>query len=69
MTDTYISHPTYQRSSVGVYRLTVAHPNKQGNDGLIVVVEHFMKHVATYPSKDYLAHSLALVLPMYFTTY
>ena len=41
-----------QRSRVSVEGLTVTPPDKPGNNVLIVIVEHFTKHVAVYPSKD-----------------
>ena len=43
--------------------------DKQGNTTLIVVVDHFTKHVAVYPAKDYSAQSLAIALFQYFTTF
>ena len=58
-----------QRSRVGVDRLAVTPINKNGNNTLIVVVEHFTKHVAVYPAKEYTAHSLATALFQYFTTF
>jgi len=61
--------PPHQRSRVGVDRLTVTPADKQGNTTLIVVVEHFTKHVAVYPSKDYTAQTLAIALFQYFTTF
>ena len=61
--------PPHQRSRVGVDRLTVTPPDKQGNTTLIVIVEHFTKHVAVYPAKDYSAQSLAIALFQYFTTF
>ena len=50
---------------VGVDQLTVTPTDKQGNNGLIVVVEHFTKHVAVYPTKDQSASALF----QYFTTF
>jgi len=61
--------PAHQRSRVGVDRLTVTPADKQGNNTLIVVVEHFTKHVAAYPALDYSAMSLATALFQYFTTF
>jgi len=61
--------PPHQRSRVGVDRLTVTPADKQGNTTLIVVVEHYTKHVAVYPAKEYTAQSLALALFQYFTTF
>jgi len=61
--------PPHQRSRVGVDRLTVTPADKQGNTTLIVVVEHFSKHVAVYPAKDYTAQTLAVALFQYFTTF
>jgi len=61
--------PPHQRSRVGVDRLTVTPADKQGNTTLIVVVEHFTKHVAVYPCKDYTAQTLAIALFQYFTTF
>ena len=61
--------PPHQRSRVGVDRLTVTPADKSGNTTLIVIVEHFTKHVAVYPAKDYTAQSLAIALFQYFTTF
>ena len=61
--------PPHQRSRVGVDRLTVTPTDKNGNSTLIVVVEHFTKHVAVYPAKEYTAQSLAIALFQYFTTF
>ena len=61
--------PPHQRSRVGVDRLTVTPADKQGNNTLIVVVEHFSKHVGAYPAPDYSAMSLATALFQYFTTF
>ena len=47
----HIKQP-HQRYRVGVERLTVTPTDKLGNTTLIVVVEHFTKHVAVYPAKD-----------------
>jgi hypothetical protein len=56
--------PPHQRSRVGVDRLIVTPPDKQGNNGLIVVLEHFTvtEYVAVYPSNDQFIHSLAMAL-------
>ena len=43
--------------------------DKNGNNTSIVVVEHFTKHVAVYPPKEYTAQSLATALFQYFTTF
>ena len=61
--------PPHQRSRVGVDRLTVTPAYKQGNNTLIVVVEHFSKHTGAYPAPDYSAMSLATALFQYFTTF
>ena len=61
--------PPHQRSRVGVDRLTVTPADKSGNNTLIVVVEHFTKHVAVYPAKEYTAQSLATALFQYFATF
>ena len=61
--------PPHQRSRVGVDRLTVTPPDRQGNTTLVVIVEHFTKHVAVYPAKDYTAQTLAVALFQYFTTF
>ena len=53
MTDTI--ELVIQRSRVSVDGLTVTPPDKPGNNVLIVIVEHFTKHVAVYPSKDQFA--------------
>ncbi len=37
--------PPHQRTRIGVDRLTVTPADKEGNDTLIVIVEHFTKHV------------------------
>ena len=67
MTDTI--ELVIQHSRVGGDRLTVTSPDKQGNNGLIVVVEQFTKHVAVYLSKGLSAKFLALVLFRYFATF
>ena len=46
-----------QRSKVSVDGLTVTPPDKPGNNGLIVIVEHFTKHVAVYRSRNQSAQS------------
>ena len=61
--------PPHQRSRVRVDRLTVTPADKSGNNTLIVVVEHFTKHVAVYPPKEYTAQSLATALFQYFATF
>jgi len=61
--------PPHQRSRVGVDRLTVTPPDKDGYTTLIVVVEHFTKHVCVYPAKEYTAQSLAPALFQYFATF
>ena len=58
-----------QNSRVGVDRVTGTPPDKQGNNGLIAVIEHFTKHVAVYLSKGLSAKFLAMVLFQYFTTF
>ena len=61
--------PPHQRTRIGVDRLTVTPPDKDGNDTLIVIVEHFTKHVGVYVSKEYTGESIARALFQYFCAY
>lgn len=61
--------PPHQRSRIGVDRLTVTPADKEGNTTLIVVVEHFTKFVAVYPSKEYTGESIAKALLQFFSQY
>ena len=61
--------PPHQRSRIGIDRLTVTPADKDGNNTLIVIVEHFTKFVAAYPSKEYTGESIARALLQFFSQY
>ena len=61
--------PPHQRGAVGVDILSFSPPDKFGNVCLIVIVNHFTKYTAIYPSKDHKAESLARALFLYYITF
>jgi hypothetical protein len=61
--------PPHQRTRIGVDRLTATPPDKEGNDTLIVIVEHSTKHVGVYVSKEYTGESIARAFFQYFCSY
>jgi hypothetical protein len=74
MTDTLqpvVRHlkPEHHRSVVGIDTLTVTPPDDYGNSYVTVVVNHFTKLVALYPSKSHDAKASADALTQYFCTY
>ena len=61
--------PPHRRSIVGVDTLTVTPADKDGNELLIVIVNHFTKLTGIYPAKSHTALTAAESLLKYFTTY
>lgn len=57
------------RSVVGVDTLTITPPDRLGNKYLVVLVNHFTKFTALYPTADKTAITLARALMQYFATY
>ena len=61
--------PTHARSMVGVDTLTVTPADDNGNQYIIVVVNHFTKFTALYPAKQRDALSIARALFQYVCSY
>jgi hypothetical protein len=57
------------RSCIGLDTLTVTPPDIYGNKYLTVIVNHFTKLVAAYPSSEHNAKTAAAALYQYFCTY
>ena len=61
--------PPWQRSRIGIDRLTVTPADERGNNTIIVIVEHWSKHMWGYPSHDYTAIAIATAIFVYMCTY
>lgn len=64
-----VLHPEHQRATVGIDNLTIV-PDKNGNENLIVLVNHFTKHVYGYPTPEHPTMiMIARAIFTYFTTF
>jgi hypothetical protein len=61
--------PEHKRSMVGVDTLTITPSDQFGNTYLTVIVNHFTKHSAGYPSSNKGAEATATALFQYFCTF
>lgn len=61
--------PPHHRARVGFDGLSVTPPDKDGNSHLIVIVDHYAKHVWAYVAEDYSAIEVATGLFIYYCSF
>jgi hypothetical protein len=61
--------PTHLRSTVGIDNLTISPPDKYGNNYCEVIINHYTKFTAIYPSKTRGALDAAKALFQYYCTF
>jgi hypothetical protein len=64
----HLKPPKY-RSVIGFDHLAITPPDKNGNNCVVMIVEHFAHFPQAYPVKDYSSDTLAVVLFKHFCTF